>query len=281
MSNDSQADAVCGYALGANDAAARRLEIQDAQFSAISERLLDRLNVRPSDCVVELGIGAGSFTRRLLRRLGPDGTLIGLDKTQGLLDQAAANLMRASSARIELQLADINDADLWLANADVVVGRTVLHHLPMPEAQLGRWRSVLRPSTRLGFIEPEFRVFIGRLAALERQGRAELAPLRRWAEGISRYYQSCGLSPTIGATLAPTLSAACYQDVASEWFECPMDANGIENILLYYDEIRERYEAMGTMTASQIARDQEFLRALRLENLPFVWGMYCVTCRQG
>lgn len=281
MSNDSQADAVCGYALGANDAAARRLEIQDAQFAAISERLLDRLSVRPSDRVVELGIGAGSFTRRLLRRLGSNGTLIGLDKTQGLLDQAAANLMRVSSAHIELQLADINEADAWLANADVVVGRTVLHHLPMPEAQLGRWRDILRPGTRLGFIEPEFRVFIGRLAALERQGRAELAPLRRWAEGISHYYQACSLSPTIGATLAPTLSAAGYHDVASEWFECPMDANGIENMLLYYDEIRDRYQALGTMTASQIARDQELLRALPSENLPAVWGMYCVTCRQG
>lgn len=205
MSNDSQADAARDYALGANDAAARRLEIQDAQFAAISERLLDRLSVRPSDRVVELGIGAGSFTRRLLRRLGPEGTLIGIDKTQGLLDQAAKNLVAVSSARMEFQLADINDADPWLANADVLAGRTVLHHLPMPEVQLGRWRSILRPGTRLGFIEPE---------------------------------------------------------------------------LLYYDEIRDRYAASGTMTVSQIARDQELLRALSIENLPAVWGMYCVTCMQ-
>jgi ubiquinone/menaquinone biosynthesis C-methylase UbiE len=280
MSNASQSDGRRGYALGANNAAARRLEIQDAQFAAISERLLDRLTLRPSDRVVELGIGAGSFTRRILRRLGPDATLIGLDKTQGLLDQAAANLAAIGSARVELQLADIGDADDWVAKADVLVGRTVLHHLEMPEVLLGRWRRVLRPDTRLGFIEPEFRALVGRLAALERKGRDDLAPLRGWAEGISRYYQSCGLSPTIGATLARTLEVAGYESVESEWFECPMDANGIENMLLYYDEIRDRYQALGTMTASEIDRDQKLLATLPASDLPAVWGMYCVTCRQ-
>lgn len=279
MNRESQVDRLAGYALGANNAAARRLEIQDAQFAAISERLLDRLRLRPNDRVVELGIGAGSFTRRILPRLGPQGALIGIDKTQGLLDQAAGSLANVSSARIDLQLADIGDADRWLADADVVVGRTVLHHLEMPEVLLGRWRKVLRPGTRLGFIEPEFRALLARLSAWERD-RPELAPLRRWAEGISRYYQACRLSPTLGATLARTLEAAGYQNVADEWFECPLDAHGIENMLLYYGEIGDRYEALGIMTPAEIDRDQRLLAALATTDLPAVWGMYCVTCSQ-
>lgn len=281
MNHDSRSGPTKSYALGASGAAARRLAIQDAQFAAISERLLDRLNVGSGDRVVEVGTGAGSFSRRILHRLGAAGALIAIDKTQGLLDQAAANLAGVSNARLELKLADIADADEWLAEADVVVGRTVMHHLEMPEVLLGRWRHVLRPGTRLGFIEPEFRLLIGRLAALEGQGRRELAPLRRWAEGISRYYQACRLSPTIGATLAGTLAAAGYEQVEGEWFECPMDSNGIENILLYYDEIRDRYEALGVMAAAQIDRDKESLAALSTNGLPAVWGMYCVTCRQG
>lgn len=280
MSRESQVERLSGYALGANDAAARRLEIQDAQFAAISERLLDRLRLRPNDRVVELGTGAGSFTRRILPRLGPEGMLVGIDKTQGLLDHAAASLAAASSARVEFQLADIDDAERWLADADVVVGRTVLHHLEMPEVSLGRWRNVLRPGTRLGFIEPEFRALLARLSALEGLGRAELAPLRRWAVGISRYYQACRLSPTLGATLARTLEAAGYQNVEGEWFECPLDAIGIENMLLYYGEIRDRYEALGIMTAAEIDRDQRLLAALDTSDLPAVWGMYCVTCSQ-
>src|SRR5581483_5187978 len=53
-----------GYVLGQSERAARRLEIQDAHFAEVSERLLDELALRPDDRVVELGCGAGSFSRR-------------------------------------------------------------------------------------------------------------------------------------------------------------------------------------------------------------------------
>jgi ubiquinone/menaquinone biosynthesis C-methylase UbiE len=281
MSNESQAGAsLSDYALGSSAEAARRLEVQDAQFGAVSERLLDKLNVQATEHVVELGVGAGSFTRRILRRLGPGGCLVGIDKTQGLLDQAAQRVQGISGASVELKLADINDLGQWLGQADVVVGRTVLHHLAMPEVLLGKLRNILPPGARLGFIEPEFRALVGRLAKLEGEGRSELAVFRRWAEAISHYYQACRLSPTIGATLARTLQAAGYDDVACEWCECPMDANGIENMLLYYDEIRERYISLGIMTAAEIDHDQQLLASLDPRNVPAVWGMYCVTCRQ-
>ena len=266
------------YALGTSASAARRLEIQDAQFAAISERLLDRLNIRPSERVVELGIGAGSFSRRIVERLGPDGTFVGVDYSQGLLDQAAHKLAALSKAKLKLVLSDIQAVNELAADADVLTGRTVLHHLSFPEVLLGKLRRVLRRGARLGFIEPEFRVPIARLAALEAEGRAKLAPLRRWAEGISRYYQRCGLAPCIGATLARTLELAGYRQVESEWFECPTDAAAIENMLLYYEEIRDKYQSLGVMTSSEIDDDQRLLASRSTENLPAVWGMYCVTC---
>src|SRR5437764_4756635 len=77
-----------GYVLGQSKRAARRLEIQDAHFADISERLLDDLNLRPTDRVVELGCGPGGFSRRVLARLGEGGTLVGVDCTEGLLEQA-------------------------------------------------------------------------------------------------------------------------------------------------------------------------------------------------
>ncbi|HWB10967.1 MAG TPA: methyltransferase domain-containing protein [Pirellulales bacterium] len=280
-SNERQAKtAPSAYALGASADAARRLEVQDAQFAAISERLLDRLCLQTSDRVVELGIGAGSFSRRILRRLGGGGSLIGVDKTQGLLDQVAQYVQGISDARVELMLGDISDLQAWLASADVVVGRTVLHHLAFPEVLLGKLRGGLPSGARVGFIEPEFRALLGRLARLENNGRTELAVFRRWAEGISRYYQACGLAPAIGATLERTLEEAGYEDVVGEWFECPMDAGGIENMLLYYDEIRDRYESLGIMTAAEIERDKRLLASLDTRDVPAVWGMYCVTCRQ-
>src|SRR5438874_7542016 len=95
------------YVLGQSATAARRLEIQDAHFGDVSERLLDDLKLRPNDRVVELGCGPGGFSRRILRRLGDDGVLVGVDGSEGLLAQAKAALAGVSRARFEPVLADI------------------------------------------------------------------------------------------------------------------------------------------------------------------------------
>src|SRR5581483_1186878 len=145
-----------GYILGQSARAARRLEVQDAHFAEVSERLLDDLALRPNDRVVELGCGPGGFSRRVLRRLGEGGVLVGVDSSEGLLAQAAAALAGAGPARFETVRADITELGDWLAGADVVVARTMLHHVPMAELTLGRLRAVLRPGTRVGFIEPDF-----------------------------------------------------------------------------------------------------------------------------
>src|SRR3954447_12239174 len=169
-----------GYVLGQSARAARRLEIQDAHFAEVSERLLDEVALRPGDRVVELGCGPGGFSRRILRRLGEGGVLVGVDSSQGLLTQAQAALAGPGPARFEPVLADISKLGAWLDGADVVVGRNMLHHVPMVELVLGRLRAVLRPGARVGFIEPDFRSQLGRLAYLEATGRSDLAPLRVW-----------------------------------------------------------------------------------------------------
>src|SRR5437588_3961903 len=95
------------YVLGQSARAARRLEIQDAHFADVSERLLDELALRPNDRVVELGCGPGSFSQRVLRRLGEGGVLVGVDASEGLLTQARVTLGNAGPARFEPVLADV------------------------------------------------------------------------------------------------------------------------------------------------------------------------------
>ncbi|MCH7750424.1 MAG: methyltransferase domain-containing protein, partial [Acidobacteria bacterium] len=266
------------YALGSTTDAMRRLEIQDAQFAQVSEEMLDALALRSDDRVVELGIGAGALGRRIMRRLGPGGVLVGADYTQTFLDQATNNVSGISEAKFEPVLADIRQLGPWLEGADVVVGRTILHHIPLVETFLGTLHGIVRPGTRIGFIEPEFRALLGRLSALEAAGRSDVTPLGIWARGIARYYQACGLSPSIGAGLALTLESAGYRQVCCRFSECPTDRTVIENMLLFYDEVREKYELLDIMTGSEIDRNKQELASLSLVDLPAVWGNYCVTC---
>src|SRR5947208_2347230 len=112
-----------GYILGQSERAARRLEIQDAHVAEQSERLLDELALRPQDRVVELGCGPGGLSRRILRRLGAGGVLVGVDSSEGLLEQARRLLAGVVSARFDPVRADVAELGSWLEGADVVAGR--------------------------------------------------------------------------------------------------------------------------------------------------------------
>jgi ubiquinone/menaquinone biosynthesis C-methylase UbiE len=266
-----------GYVLGHSEQAARRLAIQDAHFADVSERLLDDLALRPHDRVVELGCGPGSFSSRILRRLGEGGVLVAVDASEGLLVQAGKALANAGPARFEPVLADVSGLGSWLDGADVVVGRAVLHHIPMVEFMLGRLRTVVRPGTRIGFIEPDFRTPLGRLAILQIT-RPELAPLGVWAVAINKLYQANRISPDVGASLARTLESAGYQRVRADWAACRSDGMMIENMLMFYDEVRARLPALGILTCAEIDEQQRLLRALTAESLPPAWGTHRVAC---
>jgi ubiquinone/menaquinone biosynthesis C-methylase UbiE len=266
------------YVLGQSTSAARRLAIQDAHFADVSEQLLDDLALRPGDRVVELGCGPGGLSRRIMHRLGAGGVLVGVDRTEGLLTQAQAALAHLGPARFEPVLADIAELGPWLDGAAVVVGRTMLHHVPMVEFVLGRLRAVLRPGTRIGFLEPDFRTPLANLAYLQATSRPELAPLQVWAVAINQLYQANRLSPAVGATLARTLEMAGYRRVRGAWSECRSDHLMIENMLMFFDEVRDRLQALGILTAQEIDRQQHLLRALPTGNLPAVWGTHRVAC---
>src|SRR5262245_27048021 len=266
------------YVLGQSDRAARRLEIQDRQFAKPSERLLDELELRASDRVVELGCGPGGLTRRIMRRLGSDGVVVGVDASTGLLDQARSVLSGAGPGQFEPVAADITSLGPWLDAANVVVGRNVLHHVPMAELLVGRLRTRLRPGTRIGFIEPDFRTPLARLAYLEATGRSELAPLRIWATAINQLYLARRISPEVGATLARAMEAAGYRRVRTEWFEHPTDESVVENIVMFYDEVGDTLAALDILAPADVNEQQRLLRALPAATLPAAWGAHLVTC---
>jgi trans-aconitate methyltransferase len=268
---------VHGYVLGQSSEAARRLAIQDAHFADVSEQLLDELALRPTDRVVELGCGAGSFSRRVLQRLGAGGVLIGVDYSEGLLTQARDALAGMGPARFETVSADIAALGSWLDGADVVVARTVLHHIPMAEFMVGRLLARLGKGKRLGFLEPDFRTPLVHLAHLESTTRPELTPLLVWATAINQLYAAKRISPAIGATFAETLKAVGCTNVRSEWKVSRSDGTMIENMLMFYDEVQDKLHSFGILSPEEVERQKKLLRALSEQSLPGVWGIHRIT----
>ena len=265
------------YVLGQSERAARRLAIQDAHFAGPSDLLLDELAIRPGDRVVELGCGPGGLSKRIMARLGPGGALVAVDTSASLLEQATRAVAGLGGGRWEPVTADAATLGPWLDGADVVVGRAVLHHVPMAELVLGRLRARVRPGTRVGFIEPEFRAPLGRLAYLQATERPELAPLAVWATAINQLYAARRISPAVGCTLGVTLGLAGYRDVRATWTDFPSDGTVIENMVMFYDEVKPTLAELGILTAAETEEQQRLLAALPAGGLPPVWGVHRVT----
>lgn len=262
------------YILGQSAEAARRLAIQDLHLAAPSEQLLDWLQLQPTDRVVELGCGPGAFTKRIFNRLGSQGRVTSVDSAPGLLEQAKAAL--SAFPNFHPVAADVPGLGEWLDGADVVTGRAVLHHLPMAEIVVGRLRARLKPGTRIGFVEPDFRAMLTRVAYLEATGRTELAAIREWARVINELYLIRKISPCVGATLATAVKTAGYSNVRTSFHEFPCDQLVIDNMLLFYDEIGETLERLGVITRDQIEVQKPLLRQVPMGS-PAVWGVHVVT----
>jgi SAM-dependent methyltransferase len=267
------------YVLGQSDDAARRLALQDTLFEEPSYWLLKELDLPPSGRVVDLGCGPGGFSRRILRRMKYDGVVVGVDNSAGLLEQAKAALAKEGPGQFEAVHADVTTLGPWLDGADAVVGRAMLHHVPMAEQFLGRLRARLRRGMRVGFIEPDFRSMQAQIAWQVARGRTELEPLLVWGTAINQLYNANRISPCVGATLERTLSLCTLGRTRSAWFQCRSDAAMLENMRWFYAEVRERLDEKGIMPAAEVDRQRQLLAELPTTDLPAVWGIFAVTAQ--
>ncbi|MEM7141138.1 MAG: methyltransferase domain-containing protein [Actinomycetota bacterium] len=106
--------------------------------------------------VVDLGCGAGFDALLAARAAGPDGSVIGVDMTDEMLDEANTNAQLAADAApatIEFRsgyLEDIPVADGW---ADVVISNGVINLCPDKPRVFQEIARVLRPGGRLQFAD--------------------------------------------------------------------------------------------------------------------------------
>lgn len=148
---------------------------------------LRRAGVAAGMQVLDVGIGTGMVAREALALIGPDGHLIGVDPSPGMMAQVCLEGVTLLQGRAEaLPVAD--------ASVDVVTMGYALRHLSDLRSAFAEFARVLRPGGRLVLLEITRPA--GRLATRLLRGymRAVVPVAARWVTGradtaqLWRYY---------------------------------------------------------------------------------------------
>jgi arsenite methyltransferase len=106
--------------------------------------------LREGETVLDLGSGGGIDVLLSARRVGPAGTVYGLDMTDEMLELGRRNAVVARATNVHFLKGLIEDVPLPEASVDVVISNCVLNLSTDKPAVLREIARVLKPGGRLG-----------------------------------------------------------------------------------------------------------------------------------
>ena len=108
--------------------------------------VLDRMQLRGDETVVDAGCGSGRVTELLLERL-PEGHVIALDGSASMIDAARERL--GTHANIEFAVMDLLELDLGGRQVDGIISTATFHWITDHARLFERLHAVLRPGGQL------------------------------------------------------------------------------------------------------------------------------------
>jgi trans-aconitate 2-methyltransferase len=108
-------------------------------------KVLDRLELRGDETILDAGCGSGRMTRHVLERV-PDGRVIGVDASPSMIEHARKEL--GPDGRLELAVADLAELELG-EPVDAVFSNATFHWVPDHVRLFERLFAALRPGGRL------------------------------------------------------------------------------------------------------------------------------------
>ena len=119
-------------------------------FEPWAELLLDQLNLRSGQAVLDVACGPGTVTRRAALRVGATGRVTGCDLSPAMLDLARAKIAAPDSAPIDYLHCPADALNVADQSFEVVTCQQGLQFFPDRPAALAEMRRDLRPGGQLG-----------------------------------------------------------------------------------------------------------------------------------
>ena len=132
------------------------LEAPDRDIWQHPDQVMDKLRIAEASDVADIGAGAGWFTIRLARRVGPNGTVYAEDVQQEMLTAIARRVKSLGLANVKPILGTDDDPQLPPQSLDAALMVDAYHEGNNREARISLLRNLaeaLRPTGLFGLID--------------------------------------------------------------------------------------------------------------------------------
>lgn len=124
----------------------------DAQMGPLGRAAMDRAEIAEKERVLDVGCGCGATTLELAERVGPAGSVLGVDVSAPMLGRARERADEAGLANVELHPADAQTHPFEPAARDLVFSRLGVMFFADPVRAFANLRRALRAGGRTAFV---------------------------------------------------------------------------------------------------------------------------------
>ena len=117
------------------------------------DEVVQALDLKPGQTVIDIGAGTGYFARRFAKAVAPSGEAFGLDIEPAMIDYMKADAEKQGLKNYHARLVKPDDPGLGPHSADVVFFCDTLHHMDDRVAYFRKLASALKPGGRVIVID--------------------------------------------------------------------------------------------------------------------------------
>lgn len=129
------------------------LESPDRDLWQKPDQIMDALNIADESVVADLGAGAGWFTIRLARRVGPNGLVYSEDIQSQMIEAIRRRVQKEGLQNVRTRLGRADDPDLPAGSLDAALMVWVYGEIDNPSALLPNIVRALKPQGLLGVVD--------------------------------------------------------------------------------------------------------------------------------
>jgi SAM-dependent methyltransferase len=233
---------------------------------------LAELHLSGGERILDVGSGLGQMARGMARAAGPQGSVLGIERSPEQIEEATRQAAEdASAGRVEFRAGDALDpplsTDEW-GRFDLAHARFILEHVPDPLRVVRAMVRAVRPGGRIVLEDDDHEVF------------------RQWPEipgfaavwsAYMRTYEKNGNDPIVGRRLVQLLHQAGAKPRRNKWISfgaCSGDPefpDYVENVAVILEVARDAIVDVATVSRNQVDDVIAIVRSWKVREDAALW----------